>query len=160
VISRSDIDDAVAGYIKGTLEGTYYGEEATRLSDDFGPGDIPKPALISMRRDVEAFLKRNEQLIRGSFFRATRYLHRAPWTINYTEEPFLEMFGWEGVGEAFSVVRNGDATSFDDLGWRPDEITEKLNAAAWAFPKTELYVGDAERGEEPGRLYFWTERKR
>jgi hypothetical protein len=51
---------------------------------------------------------------------------------------------------------------FDDLGWRPEEISEKLDDAAVAFPKTELYVGDPERGhgEEPGRLYFYTEKRR
>jgi hypothetical protein len=154
MISRSNIDDAVEGYIGDTLALTLHGEEGTPLSEDFGPGDIPKAALISMRRDVEAFLKRNERLIRSSTYLNRRY--------GTEDGALLDAIGWIGVGSDFSSVRNRDSVRFDDLGWQPDELAEKLDEAAWAFPKTELYVGDPERGrgEEPGRLYFWTEKKR
>jgi hypothetical protein len=156
-ISRADIDDAVAGYIEALLNSSYYGEEGTQISEDYGPGDIPKPALLSMRRDVEAFLRRNERLIRSASYRVSR-----GWPSRITEEPLVETIGWAGVGGDFATVRNGDTTTFDDLGWLPDELAERLGAAAWSFPKTELYVGDPERGrgEEPGRLYFYTERQR
>jgi hypothetical protein len=151
MIRRTDIDAAVEGYIASLLATSYYGEDGIQISDDFGPGDIPKAALISIRRDVEAFLKRNERLLREATYRV--------WPTRTTEEPLLRTIGFGGVGGDFSVVRNGDAQTFDDMGWRPEEISEKLDAAAWAFPKTELYVGD-EDSPEPGRLYFWTEPKR
>jgi hypothetical protein len=157
MIHRSDIDAAVEEYIASLLATSYYGEDGIQISDDFGPGDIPKAALISIRRDVEAFLKRNERLLREASYRVSRV-----WPIRTTEKPLLRTIGFGGVGGDFAAVRNGDAQTFDDMGWRPEEITEKLNAAAWAFPKTELYVGDPERGhgEVPGRLYFYTEKKR
>ena len=158
MITRSDIDAAVEGYIASLLATSYYGEDGIQISDDFGPGDIPKAALISIRRDVEAFLKRNERLLGEAFYPVSR-----GWRpVQTTEEPLLRTIGFGGVGGDFSVVRNGDSQTFDDMGWRPEEISEKLDAAAWAFPKTELYVGDPERGhgEVPGRLYFYTEKKR
>jgi hypothetical protein len=157
MISRANIDAAVEGYIAALLASSYYGDDGIQISDDFGPGDIPKAALISIRRDVEAFLKRNERLLREASYRAPRV-----WPTRTTEKPLLQTIGFGSVGGDFSVVRNGDAQTFDDMGWRPEEISEKLDTAAWLFPKTVLYVGDPERerGEEPGRLYFYTEKKR
>lgn len=154
MISRANIDDAVEGYIESLLSNGY-GEDG--ISDNFGPGDIPKAALISIRRDVEAFLKRNERLLREASYKSYR-----GWPVQTWESPLLEAIGFGSVGGDFATVRNGDSVRFDDLAWRPDEITEKLDDAARAFPKTELFVGDPERerGEEPGRLYFWTEKIR
>jgi len=152
-VSRSDINDAVAGYIDEMVDATANLLDE-RVLDQFviegrlgiGPGDIPKSALLSMRRDVENFLKLNERIIRSS-----------SWMVP-GNRPVLEVIGWFGVGRDFATVRNRDDTRFREFGWRPDELTEKLDKAAWAFPKTELYVGAPEHGEEPGRLYFYTER--
>ena len=149
MISRANIDDAVAGYIGDTLATSYSGEVGTQLSEDFGPGDIPKAGLISMRRDVQAFLKRNERLIKSASYRVRGRSGRT------TDEPVLESIGWAGVGSHFAYVRNSDSVGFDDLGWGPDEITEKLDEAAWAFPRTELYLGEGDT-----ELTFWAEKKR
>jgi len=167
MISRADIDDAVEGYIRAMLESAAAAVRRQRYGDvarvmprspyagtwrllvpSFGAGDIPKNALLSMRRDVTAFVKKNEQLVRRSMVGSPgRFV------------PMLDFAGWIGVGYDFAIVRNeydtsGEEFLFRDVGWHPYDIAAKLDEAAWAFPRTKLYVGD-ENSPEPGRLYFW-----
>jgi hypothetical protein len=146
-VSRSDIDDAVEGYISSMLASAVDAAQRRgwkRVRPSLGPGDIPKNALLSMRRDVTAFVKKNEQLVR-------RGLVGSPGKL----VPILDYAGWYVVGYDFAVVRN-EEMPFESIGWHPRDIAAKLDDAAWAFPNTELQVGD-ESAPEPGRLYFWTE---
>jgi hypothetical protein len=147
MISRADIDDAVEGYIRAMLESAADAVRRQRVPS-FGAGDIPKNALLSMRRDVTAFVKKNDLLVRRSMVGSPGRL-----------VPMLDFAGWMGVGYDFAIVRNeydpsGKEFLFRDVGWHPYDIAAKLDEAAWAFPRTKLYVGD-ENSPEPGRLYFW-----
>jgi len=155
MISRDNIDDAVQGYIRAMLESAI---DKFRLKrGQIGPGDVPKHALLSIRRDVTAFVKKNEDLIEQSTMKQYGRM-----------EPILSspVTGWMYVGYALSLVRNEDEfpgiklMTFRELGWHPEPITQKLDLAAWAFPQTKLLVEDV-NSPEP-RLYFWTgtEKKR
>lgn len=149
MISRANIDDAVEGYIKSML-----GALGPRFAPRFGPGDIPKSALFSMRMDVTVFVKENESLIRRAVdvFRVDKSSTATNWGT----------FGYD-----FAGVRNeapgGRRFRFSEFGWTirepAGEAARELDEAAWAFPRTALRVKD-ENPPEPGRLYFWTEAKR
>jgi hypothetical protein len=165
MISRSDIDDAVAGHVDGMLLAAL--ASSAWFHSGFGPSDIPKPALASMRRDVTAFVKRNERSIRSAMDRL--------------DLGIVERRGWDGVGRDFADVRNSnivrgavvqtrgatEVVRLSDLGWRsddydpgsrPNEAVRKLDEAAWAFPKTAIYVEEYKPGF--ARLGFWEESRR
>lgn len=93
-------------------------DEMKPMDAAYGPDDLARPTLSTMRADVADFIAGAREDV----------------------EAFADEYGDERVGHDFWLTRNGHGAGFWDRG--AGELGDRLSAMARSYGESYLYVGD------------------
>lgn len=137
--TRKNFDDFVDGYVGAALWSETDNSDDSGgepLDKNYGPEDIAKSSMKSIKRDCAAFFKKN----------------KADLAKFVAETPRGSSDGgpWSLAGYCFWLNRNGHGTGF----WDRDvgDVGDRLSEASHKAGNSDIYVGD------DGKLYVSPER--
>lgn len=141
--TRRNVEQFVRGYVEAALWSTMDESDAgggRPLDENFGPADIARSSLKSMRRECARFLKQNRRQLAAY----GKHLIRRGGSSSSMER----------AGRDFWLTRNGHGAGFwsRDYDAGQEDVGDRLTVAAHRFGASDLYVGD------DGHLYVSPER--